>query len=103
MKVFHESRKVFPLLSFISTQKLKAIYGNLKMEFPDFDDLLRDVGFLFNLDINSCHVIRKVSHKESTINFIKTTNYLFYRNSLNVIKLLEIPSMKDQIVNILPK
>ena len=75
--VFVESRKDFPLLSFVSTQKLKAIYGKLKMEFPDFDNLLRDVGFLFNLDINSCLVIHQVSDTESTINFIKTTNYLF--------------------------
>ena len=82
MKVFHESRKVFPLLSFVSTQKLKAIYGNLKMEFPDFDDLLRDVGFLFNLDINSCHVIHKVSHKESTINFVKTILIIYLIGTL---------------------
>ena len=75
--VFFKSRNDIPLLSFVSTQKLKAIYRNLKKEFPDFDDLLRDVGFLFNLDITSCHVIHKVSHKESTINFIKSTNYLF--------------------------
>ena len=47
------------------------------MEFPDFDNLLKDVGFLFNLDINSCLVIHQVSDTESTINFIKTTNYLF--------------------------
>ena len=100
MKVFHESRKEFPLLSFVSTQKLKAIYSDLKEEILYFDDLLRDVGFLFNLDINSCNVIRKVSHKESTNNLIKTTNYLLYRNSLIITQLLEIPSMK---VSILPK
>ena len=69
--VFVESRNNFPLLSFVSTQRLKAIYGNLEKEYPDFDDLLRDVGFLFNLDINSCHVIHKVSHKESIINLQK--------------------------------
>ena len=100
MKVFDESRKEFPLLSFVSTQKLKAIYADLKEEILYFDYLLRDVGFLFNLDITSCHVIRKVSHKESTISFIKTTNYLIYRNFRNIIKLLEILSMK---LNILPK
>ena len=61
--VFVESRNNFPLLSFVSTQRLKAIYGNLEKEYPDFDDLLRDVGFLFNLDINSCHVINKVSDR----------------------------------------
>ena len=71
MKVFHESRKEFPLLSFVSTQKLKAIYGNLKKEFPDkedilsFVDLLRYVGFLFNLDKNSCRIILEVSCTKS--------------------------------------
>ena len=75
MDVFHESRKVFPLLSFVSTQKIKAIYRNLKKEFPHFDDLLGDVGFLFNLNLNSCHVIHKVSHNDCTINLMQTTNY----------------------------
>ena len=68
MKVFHESRKEFPLLSFVSTQKLKAIYSDLKEEISYFDDLLRDVGFLFNLDKNSCPVIREVSQAESKNN-----------------------------------
>ena len=103
MDIFYESKKEFPLLSFVNTQKLKAIYSELKEEISYFDALLRDVGFLFNLNINSCHVIRKVSDTEFIINFIQTYNYLFYRNSLNIIKLLEIASMKDQILNILRK
>ena len=68
MEVFHESREKFPLLSFVSTQKLKAIYADLKEENIYFDSLLRDVGFLFNLDIDSCDVIREVSHRSTNIN-----------------------------------
>ena len=53
-------RRDYPLLSFINTQKLKVIHDSL-IRLTDIDDLLRNVGLFFKLDVDCySHLFRCV-------------------------------------------
>ena len=53
-----EYREKFPLLSFVNTHKLKVIYDSV-IHLIDVDNLLRDVGVFFKLDLNCYSVLYK--------------------------------------------